>query len=93
MEVKFCPYNPSSNFNIYLWNEVLLFQQLLHNHHARLLQLSKIATPCTNCDNLVTTLQSCSKVSTTHMGSYVFIYHNLILHKGLTSLSTDFPEW
>ena len=38
-QVKFCSYNPSSNFSIYLWNGVLLFQQPLHNHYARLLQL------------------------------------------------------
>ena len=41
IEVKFCSYNLLSNFNFYLWNGVLLFQQPLHNHHARLLQLSK----------------------------------------------------
>ena len=69
MEVKFCSYNPSSDFNFYLWNEVILFQQLLHNHHARLLQLCKVAKTLHKlpwpCDNLVTTLQSCSKVATT----------------------------
>ena len=55
IEVKFCSYNPSSNFNFYLWNGALLFQQPLHKHHARLLQLCKVANtlhklpwPCHN---------------------------------------------
>ena len=43
IEVKFCSYNPSSNFNFYLWNGDLLFQQPLYNHHARLLQLCEVA--------------------------------------------------
>ena len=34
--VKLCSYNPTSNCNIYLWNGVLLFEQPLQNHHARL---------------------------------------------------------
>ena len=42
IEVKFCSYNPSSNFNFYLRNGVLLFQQPLHNHDTRLLQLYKV---------------------------------------------------
>ena len=57
IEVKFCCYNPSSNFNSYLWNRVLLFQQPLHKHHACLW------TPCTNCHNLVTTLSQPYKVA------------------------------
>ena len=69
IEVKFCSYNPSSNFNFYLCNGVLLFQQPLHNHHARLLQLCKVANTLHKlpqpCVNLITTLQSCSKVATT----------------------------
>ena len=74
IEVKVCSYNPSSNFNFYLWNGVLLFQQPLHNHHARLLQLCKVANTLhilpQPCDNLVTTLQSCSKVATTQLFPY-----------------------
>ena len=39
-----------------MWNGVLLFQQPLHNHHARLLQLCKVANTLHKlpqpCDNL-----------------------------------------
>ena len=69
IEVKFCFYNSSSNFNFYLWNGVLLFQQPLHNHHARLLQPCKVANTLHKLpqppDNLVTALQSYSEVATT----------------------------
>ena len=59
--IKFCSCNSTSNFNIYLWNGVLLFGQPLHNHHTRLSQ------PCTKCHNLVTTLLGCSKVATMYV--------------------------
>ena len=60
----FCSYNPSSNFNFYLWNGILLFQQPLQKHHARLFYNSiRLLTPCTNCHNLVTTLSQQYKVA------------------------------
>ena len=56
-----------ANFNFYLWNEVLLFQQPLHNHHARLLQLCKFAKTLHKlpqpCENLVKTLSQPYKVA------------------------------
>ena len=51
--VKFCSYSISSNFSIYLWDVVILY-----NHHARLLQSNKDdnfyvkTAPCTECHNL-----------------------------------------
>ena len=45
--MKFCSYNPSSNFSIYLWNGVLLFGQPLHNHHA-----CKVVTALQDCECL-----------------------------------------
>ena len=61
IQVKFCSYNPSSNFNFYLWNGVLLFQQPLYDHYVRLLQLCKVANTLHKlpqpCINLITTLQ------------------------------------
>ena len=64
----YCTLSIPLNYNFYLWNGVLLFQQPLHNHHARLLQLCKVANTLHKlpqlCDNLVTILQSCSKVAT-----------------------------
>ena len=50
--IKFCTYNPTSNFNIYLWNEVLLFEQPLYNHHARLSQHCNIVTTLQGCEHL-----------------------------------------
>ena len=62
--------------NFYLWNRVSLLQQPLHNHHARLLQLCKVVNTLHKlpqpCDNLVTTLQGCSKVTTTQLFLYVY---------------------
>ena len=56
--VKFRSYNPSSNFNIYLWNS-----------HARSSQPSKVVKTLHKMpqpsDNLVTALQDCGKVATT----------------------------
>ena len=65
----------------FTYGKVLLFQQLLHNHDARLLQLCKVANTLYKlpqpCDNLVTTLQSCSKVATTQLFPYGYVHISL----------------
>ena len=63
IEVRVCSYNLSSNFKIYLWNRILLFQQPLHNHQARLSQLCKDVNTLHKliqpCDNLTKLQQGC----------------------------------
>ena len=62
-------YNSSINFKIHFTCGMECYyvfqQQPLHNHHARLLQLCKVANSLhklpQSCDNIVTTLQGCSK--------------------------------
>ena len=53
-EVKFRCYNSSSSFNIYLWNEALVFGQLFHMHHATVgcHNLAKFQIPCTKSHDL-----------------------------------------
>ena len=59
--IKFCSYNPTSNFSIYLWNGVSLCGQSLNNHHTRLSQPCKVVNILhempQSSDNLVTTLK------------------------------------
>ena len=80
MVVKFCTYSPATNFNIYLWNGVLLFEQPLNNHHTRLSQpckvvntLHKMPQPC----KVVTRLQQSRNF---HMCMYIIIiiYNNIL---------------
>ena len=54
--VKFYSYNPTNNFNIYLWNGVLLGQPF-HNQHARLSQ------PCEVVNTLHEIPQTCDNLS------------------------------
>ena len=84
IEVKFCSYNPSSNFKIYLQKEVLLFQQLLHNHHARLLQLCKVVNTLhkfpQSCDNLAKLQQVCYNLFISIWVCNIYAYYNFCFH-------------
>ena len=59
--VKFYSYNPTNNFNIYLWNGVLLGQPF-HNQHARLSQ------PCEVVNTLHEIPQTCDNLSRLQQG-------------------------
>ena len=65
--IKFCTYNPTSNLDNYLWNVVLQPSCKVVN------TLRKMPQPC---DNLVTTLQGCSKVATTSKFPYGTLSNN-----------------
>ena len=61
MEVKFCSYNPSSNFNNYLWNGYF------NNHFTTIMQgfynSARLQTPCANYHNPVMALSQPYKVA------------------------------
>ena len=94
---------PSNNFNLYLWNGVLLFQQPLHNHHARLLQLCKVVNILHKLpqpfDNLLTTLSQPYKVTTRLlqpsyfcMGIYVCTYLHFPLSLNIKNFVDKFQD-
>ena len=70
----FCFYNPTNNFNIYSWNRVSLCGQ---PSYKVVNILHKMLPPC---DNLVITLQCCSKATSKFpYGLYIINAHFLSL--------------
>ena len=88
IKVKFCSYNPSSNFNFYLWNGVLLFQQPLHNHHARLLITT--LQGCKHLAQIATALgKPCHNLTKLHQGCYNLVISIWVTLKELWFLTLD----
>ena len=71
MVIKFCTCNPTSNFDIYLWNIVLLFGKPLNNHRTKLLKPCKVVNILHKCHNIVAILLGRARASPTLMWKLV----------------------